>query len=61
VGHGKASGATDLERGRAEGKVPRWPEVPAAAMEEAAVSVRARRGLGHPFIGKWSDGKPLVS
>jgi hypothetical protein len=41
-----------LGRERVEGRVPQRPEVTAALMEEAAVSVRARRGLGHPFIGK---------
>jgi hypothetical protein len=55
VGHGEADGAVGLGRKIAEGEAPRRPEVTAALMEEAAVSVRVRRGLGHPFIGKQGE------
>jgi hypothetical protein len=46
VGHGEAGGATDLGRGRAEGEVPRRPELTAASMEAASSCTRAGRVWG---------------
>jgi hypothetical protein len=41
IGHGEAHGTVNLRRERAEGEVPRWPELTAAMEERRGTDTRA--------------------